>query len=349
MSGRAGRGVEGLALRAAAAGPAVKAIVAAVAVVVVFALLALLMMLSVAAGAGAPRVGAVCHAGAAVDAEVPPRYLTYYGDASARYRLGPRGPSILASVHKHESGFGTNMGPSSAGAVGHMQFMPATWAAYGVDADGDGRKDPFVAVDAIHAAARYLRASGAPGDWHGALFAYNHADWYVRMVLDGAGAFEGICEQHDGAPAELGPLPSNALEALIHVASWIDRGRHPYCWGGGHGPRPGPSTGSYCWTTAGSKAFASAERGLDCSGAVRWLLVLAGYPDPGGIVSGSFAHVFPSGRGRAVTIWSNAAHVFIEVEGRGFWGTTQTNFRHGPGWIDSYPTVGFSPSHPPGL
>lgn len=348
MSGRR-ETLEALALRAVAASPTVKATAALAAGAAAFAFLVLLMMLSVASGAGGgARVGGVCHAGPESTSEIPARYLRHYGDASRRYRLGSRGPSILASIHKHESGFGSNMGPSSAGAIGHMQFMPGTWAAYGVDADRDGSKDPFDAADAIHGAARYLRASGAPGDWQAALFAYNHADWYVRMILDGAGGFEGICEQDD-APADLGPLPSGALERLIHVASWIDRGRHPYCWGGGHAAQPGPSTGSYCWTAAGSKNFGSGERGLDCSGAVRWLLVLAGYDDPGGIVSGSFALAFPSGRGRAVTIWSNAAHVFIEVEGRGFWGTTQTNFRHGPGWIDSYPTVGFSPSHPPGL
>jgi hypothetical protein len=75
------------------------------------------------------------------------------------------------------------MGVSSAGAIGWMQFMPATWRRYGVDADGDGHKDPHNPKDAIFAAANYLRASGAPGDLRGALFAYNHAAWYVQQVL----------------------------------------------------------------------------------------------------------------------------------------------------------------------
>ena len=113
--------------------------------------------------------------------------------------------------------------------------------------------------------------------------------------------------------------------------------------------QPGPSTGSYFWTSAGNRAFGTTEVGLDCSGAVRWLLVLGGYDDPGGITSGSFDDVYPTGSGRAVTIWSNAAHIFIEIDGKGFWGTTQTNYRHGPGWIDSYPTGGFVASHPSGL
>lgn len=61
--------------------------------------------------------------------------------------------------------------------------MPATWDAYGVDGNGDGIKDPVNRHDAIHAAANYLRASGAPKDWYEAIFAYNHADWYVQDVL----------------------------------------------------------------------------------------------------------------------------------------------------------------------
>ena len=62
--------------------------------------------------------------------------------ASKAYGLGPAGPSILAAINEIETGFGVNQGPSVAGAVGWMQFMPATWAAYGVDANGDGVKDP---------------------------------------------------------------------------------------------------------------------------------------------------------------------------------------------------------------
>ena len=61
--------------------------------------------------------------------------------------------------------------------------MPPTWDAYGVDANRDGLKDPFNPVDAIFAAARYLRAAGAEHDLRRAIFAYNHADWYVDSVL----------------------------------------------------------------------------------------------------------------------------------------------------------------------
>src|SRR5215218_10901230 len=90
---------------------------------------------------------------------------------------------VLGAINKIESNFGRNMGPSSAGAVGWMQFMPDTWARWGVDADGNGVADPWNAADAIYAAARYLAASGARTDLRRAVFSYNHADWYVNEVL----------------------------------------------------------------------------------------------------------------------------------------------------------------------
>jgi len=96
---------------------------------------------------------------------------------------------VLAAINKIESNFGQNMGPSSAGAVGWMQFMPDTWLRWGVDADGDGIADPWDAADAIFAAARYLAAAGGQSDISRAVFAYNHAGWYVDEVLQLANVF----------------------------------------------------------------------------------------------------------------------------------------------------------------
>jgi hypothetical protein len=138
---------------------------------------------------------------------VPAELVPIYESAARRYRLGERGVPVLAAINKIESGFGHNLGPSSAGAYGWMQFMPATWAAYGVDADGDGTSDPADPDDAIHAAARYLSAAGAPRSWYRAIFAYNHADWYVRDVLAQADAYQGACTLTLGlAPVEIGRL-----------------------------------------------------------------------------------------------------------------------------------------------
>jgi murein DD-endopeptidase MepM/ murein hydrolase activator NlpD len=107
--------------------------------------------------------------------------------------------NVLAAINKIESNFGENMGPSSAGAIGWMQFMPSTWLRWGVDADGNGIADPWNATDAIFAAARYLAASGGQTDISRAIFSYNHADWYVREVLDLAGVYGqgGIAQTAD--------------------------------------------------------------------------------------------------------------------------------------------------------
>jgi membrane-bound lytic murein transglycosylase B len=61
--------------------------------------------------------------------------------------------------------------------------MPATWKQWGMDASGDGKASPYTSSDAIFSSARYLRASGAPRNYRRALFAYNHANWYVNQVL----------------------------------------------------------------------------------------------------------------------------------------------------------------------
>ena len=96
---------------------------------------------------------------------------------------------VLAAINKVESNFGRNMGPSSAGAIGWMQFMPDTWERWGVDADGDGVANPWSAEDAIAAAARYLAAAGGTTDIARGVFAYNHAQWYVDEVLQLAQLF----------------------------------------------------------------------------------------------------------------------------------------------------------------
>ncbi|MCB0907822.1 MAG: lytic transglycosylase domain-containing protein, partial [Nocardioidaceae bacterium] len=83
---------------------------------------------------------------------------------------------------------------SSAGAQGLMQFMPATWASYGVDGNGDGRADILNDADSVMSAANYLTASGGhngPDGIRDALFAYNRATWYVNDVLFYAAAYGG--------------------------------------------------------------------------------------------------------------------------------------------------------------
>jgi hypothetical protein len=120
---------------------------------------------------------------------VPPFLLSIYQAAGIQY--GVRW-EILAAINEIETDYGRNLNVSSAGAVGWMQFMPSTWKMYGTDANKDKRKDPYNPVDAIFAAARYLKAAGYQDDVRRAIFAYNHADWYVDSVLLRARLIAGV-------------------------------------------------------------------------------------------------------------------------------------------------------------
>jgi len=136
--------------------------------------------------------------------EIPPFLLPIYQAAGIQYDVPWQ---VLAAINEIETDYGRNLSVSSAGAVGWMQFLPSTWARYGVDATGSGYADPYNPVDAIFAAARYLSAAGASKNLWNAVYAYNHASWYVQSVLLRAkliggmpsklvGALSGLVEGH---------------------------------------------------------------------------------------------------------------------------------------------------------
>jgi murein DD-endopeptidase MepM/ murein hydrolase activator NlpD len=160
--------------------------------------IALLGVVFTIAGGPLAQNGVACAASRDAIGAIPPRYLRLYQDTGASFGLDW---AVLAAIGYVESGHGLNVGPSSAGALGPMQFLPSTWASYGVDGDGDGRANIMDPADAIAGAARLLAANGAPGEIRRALFAYNHADWYVRDVLAQAERYRGAC---DGADQGLG-------------------------------------------------------------------------------------------------------------------------------------------------
>jgi membrane-bound lytic murein transglycosylase B len=123
-------------------------------------------------------------------APAPAAELTaHYQEAEATFGVPW---NVLAAINLVETGMGRIRGTSVAGAQGPMQFMPATWAAYGEGDVNDPRQ-------AILAAGRYLQANGAPGDIAGALWNYNHSDHYVRgvqlyadLIAEHPGAFAGF-------------------------------------------------------------------------------------------------------------------------------------------------------------
>jgi membrane-bound lytic murein transglycosylase B len=113
---------------------------------------------------------------------IPGDYRALYRHAAAHSSCGVSW-RVLAGIGKVESDHGRNAVRSSAGAQGPMQFMPATWRAYGVDGNRDGRKDIHDPEDAIPAAAGYLCANRAGRNLSGAIWHYNHSAKYVNDVL----------------------------------------------------------------------------------------------------------------------------------------------------------------------
>jgi hypothetical protein len=134
--------------------------------------------------------------------------------------------TVLAGIGHVESRHGRNTAVSSAGAVGPMQFMPSTWVQYGVDASDDGRPDVQDPTDAIFGTARMLCANGAaqPGGLRGALWAYNHAAWYVDMVLATADLYAEQ-EAHPPAPEAAGLLATPNLVLTDLARGDLEAGR----------------------------------------------------------------------------------------------------------------------------
>jgi soluble lytic murein transglycosylase-like protein len=111
---------------------------------------------------------------------VPPFLLPIYQAAGTAYDIPWQ---VLAAINEVETDYGRDLNVSSAGAEGWMQFLPSSWARYGVDANGSGYEDPYNPADAIFAAARYLQAAGGAQNIRAAVYAYNHSAAYVEAVM----------------------------------------------------------------------------------------------------------------------------------------------------------------------
>jgi hypothetical protein len=128
------------------------------------------------------------------DSDVPAGKPRSYLELYKKSATACRGLSwtVLAAIGQIESGHGRNVGPSTAGALGPMQFMPGTWKAYGIDGDDDGKAEIMNPFDAVPSAARYLCVYGAGrggAQLSRAVWHYNHSGEYVRNVLALARAY----------------------------------------------------------------------------------------------------------------------------------------------------------------
>jgi hypothetical protein len=384
-------------------------IAGAVAVAVgVGALLAMPLLMGLAALAAVRGVPGLAAAGAAVQggavqgagvsataqAQIPPEYLRLYQQAAAHYGLDW---AILAGIGKVECDHGRDPDPActqegavnSAGAGGPMQFLASTWARYGVDGDGDGRIDRWDPADAIFAAARYLRASGAPADYEEAIFAYNHAGWYVSEVEHWAAIYrgsasvgEGVVGGDAGAEQEAG----TEQEAGMGLGAL---GTTPVQFVAGERAVLSPTDGHLALVPSEAPAVVQAmvvagnelqdlpygpaghpdPRGAvseDCSSTVNYVLFRSGVRPIAEIVQDNplaqdYIDWGLPGPGRWVSIYATASptdHVFIVIAGlrldTSHDGTDMGPNRdqNGPRWriLDHIPTwAHWSVRHPPGL
>jgi hypothetical protein len=234
--------------------------------------------------------------------EIPPEQVAAMRAAAAT--CGLPWP-VLAAIAKVESDFGRTMATSSAGAIGYGQFLPATWVVYG------NGGDPYDYRDALPAMARYLCDHGGPRDLRAAIWAYNHADWYVERVL-------ALAVRYGGAP------PSRVVDL---ARSQIGR---PYVWGGASPATSFDCSGLVQWAyrQVGVSLPRTAQQQYDATARLR--------PDqlrPGDLVF--FANTYPShewvthvglyvGNGRMVNA-PTRGDVIREMDVfTGFWGAHYT-------------------------
>jgi hypothetical protein len=312
--------------------------------------------------------------------DIPSAYLRLYVAAARAYRIDW---AVLAAIGKVECDHGRAPDASctraratnSAGAGGPMQFLASTWASYGRDGDSDGSASRWDPADAIYSAARYLAASGAPGEDSRAIFAYNHARWYVEEVERWAARYRRDTAEAEAVPSDrfirpdatrtrvaftegerallpraggrLALIPSDAppdVQAMVIAGNELQE--LPY------GPQGHPDP-----------LGAPAE---DCSSSVSYILYRAGIRPLAEIVrenplAQDYTHWGSTGPGRWVSVYATAnpvPHVFIVIAGlRLDTSHNGTDFgpnshEDGPRWrlFDRIPGwARWSVRHPPGL
>ena len=315
---------------------------------------------------------------------VPSGLLAVFERAAGSYQLGPGGWAYLAAINEVESDFdrstlpGVHSGTNADGAAGPMQIgiggtAGNTWARYAVDAPG-GAIPPSVydETDAVYAAANDLHASGAPGDWPAAIYAYNHAGWYVAQVQQLAQRYAqtaGNAITVPGAPAA--GCVAAGLTTPGSAARVLPDGLAA-------APQDAPAQVQAA-VAAGNRIIDtsySTERqpnmlstvmpSYDCSGSTDFVLYNAGLNSPqvdvGDAIAGDSGMLESYGNpgpGRWITVYASAGHAFIQVAGivldTAHW-TSTTPSGSGPRWqpasiLPSQLADGntWTERHPPGL
>ncbi len=316
--------------------------------------------------------------------DIPAAYLSLYRSAAQRYGVDW---AVLAAIGKVECDDGRDPDPScskagevnSAGAGGPMQFLASTWANYGVDGDGDGVRSRWDPADAIYGAANYLRASGAPQRLRAAIFAYNHADWYVNEVLRVAASYRA-----PPTPVEAVPITADGSLSALQT-----RTATPVYGVAGTRALLDPQSGHIALVPLGAPPVVGAmivagnelqelpygpdghpdPRGApdeDCSSSLNYVFFRSGVRPIAEIIRDNplaqdYVHWGLPGPGRWVTIYATdepTPHVFVTIAGlrldtsRNGTDVGPNRDQDGPRWriFDHIPTwAHWSVRHPPGL
>jgi peptidoglycan DL-endopeptidase CwlO len=276
----------------------------------------LLLLIAVVAGAAGGITGQeapACTAQPAPSsaaAAIPANYLAGFKAAGTEYNIPW---TVLAAIGETESGFGHNDGPSSAGALGPMQFEPPAWALYG---DGGDINNPAAAIPA---AARLLVANGAPGNLQQAILAYNHSASYLTDVLHQAARYSAggaqaisatgsaLCQQED-----LGPLPAGTAGKILAYAE-AQLGK-PYVYG---------ATGPDAFDCSGLAMMAYRAAGITIprTAAAQWdwgTQIPASQAQPGDLVFFAGADGTPAAPGHVGIVLDPAAHTMINAYTTGY-------------------------------
>ena len=356
--------------------------------VIALALTIVLPLVAVLLAFAAVSSQAQCAGGAAGPGSapgVPSSLVPIFEQAAGSYQLGPGGWTYLAAINEVESNFdystlpGVHSGTNADGAAGPMQIGIAdaagdSWARYEVDVSG-GPLPPSVydETDAVYAAANYLHASGAPGDWPAALYAYNHAGWYVAQVQQLAQRYAQTAGNAitAGAPAQPGCVAAGPTTPGSAARILPD--------GLAAAPQDAPAQVQAA-VAAGDRIIDtsySTERqpnmlstvmsSYDCSGSTDFVLYNAGLNSPqvdvgDGIAgdSGMLESYGSPGPGRWITVFASGGHAFIEIAGivldTSRFGAPTTPPGSGPRWqpasiLPSQLVDGntWTERHPPGL
>jgi len=321
-----------------------------------------------------PRAGEVTDPPSALARrDIPPTYLDW---------------AVLAAIGKVECDHGrapdascTRPGATnSAGAGGPMQFLGSTWAQHGRDGNGDGSASRWDAADAIYSAASYLAANGAPRETARAIFAYNHARWYVAMVDSWAARYRGSAFERPAAGGEGEAGLQRLAERTTTPVAFVEGERARLAGGDRHVALipAGVPLAVQAMIVAGNELQAlpygpaghpDPRRATeeDCSSSVNYVLYRAGIRPISEIVKDNplaqdYVGWGAPGPGRWVSVYATAspvAHVFIVIAGLRL-DTSRHNGtdvgpnsgEDGPRWriFDRIPTWShWSVRHPPGL